>query len=51
MNIAGLVLIAIGSLMAAGISWITGYGIDESPEYCAGQRPITPALAAAQQTN
>ena len=50
MNIAGLVLIAIGSLMAAGISWITGYGIDDITGVLCGATTNTPALAAAQQT-
>ena len=50
MNIAGLILIVLGSLMAVGISWLTGYGIDGITGVLCGATTNTPALAAAQQT-
>ncbi len=50
MNLAGLLLIAIGSLMAVGISYGMGYGIDSITGVLCGATTNTPALAAAQQT-
>ncbi len=50
MNIAGLLLITIGSLMAVGISYGMGYGIDSITGVLCGATTNTPALAAAQQT-
>ncbi len=50
MNLAGLLLIAIGSLMAVGINYGMGYGIDSITGVLCGATTNTPALAAAQQT-
>lgn len=50
MNLAGLLLIVLGSLMAAGISYATSYGIDDITGVLCGATTNTPALAAAQQT-
>lgn len=50
MNMVGLVLIAIGSLFAVGISYGFGYGIDSITGVLCGATTNTPALAAAQQT-
>lgn len=50
MNMAGLVLIAIGSLLAVGIGKTFGYGMADMTGVLCGATTNTPALAAAQQT-
>lgn len=50
MNVVGLVLILLGTLLAVGMSLGLGYGIDEMTGVLCGATTNTPALAAAQQT-
>ena len=50
MNIIGLILIVLGSLIAVGISTGLGFGIDSITGVLCGATTNTPALAAAQQT-
>ena len=50
MNIVGLILILIGTLLAVGISIGFDYGIDSITGVLCGATTNTPALAAAQQT-
>lgn len=50
MNVAGLVVIVLGTFMAVGLSLVCGYGIDEMTGVLCGATTNTPALAAAQQT-
>ncbi len=50
MNMAGLVLIVAGSLMAVGMSFLFKYNMANMTGVLCGATTNTPALAAAQQT-
>ena len=50
MNLAGLVLILLGTLTAVAMSLGLGYGIGDMTGVLCGATTNTPALAAAQQT-
>lgn len=50
MNVVGLVLILLGTLLTVGMTVGFGYGIDEMTGVLCGATTNTPALAAAQQT-
>ncbi len=50
MNVVGLVLILLGTLLTVGMTVGFGYSIDEMTGVLCGATTNTPALAAAQQT-
>lgn len=50
MNVVGLVLILLGTLLTVGMTVGIGYSIDEMTGVLCGATTNTPALAAAQQT-